>query len=229
VFGWEALEPSPEFGGYFMFARNGNPTAGGMGDMGEMRADNAWKIYLHTDDIERTVTDAKAKGAQVFADPMAVADLGKQAVLADPTGATVGAWEPGTFPGFITVAEKGAPSWFELQTRDVPAAVDFYTTVFGTKSTVVSDTGEFRYTVLVPADGGDEIAGIMDASSFLPEGVQARWLVYWHVDDVDGAAAKVKEHGGTILDEAQDTPYGRIATATDPTGAQFKLRTPPAA
>ena len=55
LFGWEAQEPSPEFGGYFMFTRNGVPTAGGMGDMGEMAANNSWKIYLHTDDIAKTL------------------------------------------------------------------------------------------------------------------------------------------------------------------------------
>ena len=35
LFGWEAQEPSPEFGGYFMFTRDGVPVAGAMGDMGE--------------------------------------------------------------------------------------------------------------------------------------------------------------------------------------------------
>ena len=28
LLGWEAQEPSPEFGGYFMFTRNGAPVAG---------------------------------------------------------------------------------------------------------------------------------------------------------------------------------------------------------
>ncbi len=54
LFGWEAQEPSPEFGGYFMFTSKGVPVAGAMGDMGEMPADNVWKIYLDTDDIVRT-------------------------------------------------------------------------------------------------------------------------------------------------------------------------------
>ena len=30
LFGWEAQEPSAEFGGYFMFNRHGVPVAGGM-------------------------------------------------------------------------------------------------------------------------------------------------------------------------------------------------------
>ena len=58
LFGWEAQEPSEEFGGYFMFHRDGLPIAGGMGDMGpDMAADNSWKVYLSTDDIAGVLTD----------------------------------------------------------------------------------------------------------------------------------------------------------------------------
>ena len=76
LFGWEAQEPSPEFGGYFMFTRNGVPIAGGMGDMGDMKADNSWKVYLATDDVDKTVEAAVGEGAQVVAPPMAITDLG---------------------------------------------------------------------------------------------------------------------------------------------------------
>ena len=74
LFGWEAQEPSAEFGGYFMFTLDGVPVAGGMGDMGDMAADNRWKIYLATDDISRTVRDAEANGGTIFAPSMEVAD-----------------------------------------------------------------------------------------------------------------------------------------------------------
>jgi predicted enzyme related to lactoylglutathione lyase len=43
LFGWEALAPNADFGGYFMFTRDGAPVAGAMGDMGDMRANNTWK------------------------------------------------------------------------------------------------------------------------------------------------------------------------------------------
>jgi uncharacterized protein len=70
LFGWEAQEPSPEFGGYFMFTRNGVPTAGAMGDMGDMHADNQWKIYLASDDIAKTLEMAQTNGAQVISPAM---------------------------------------------------------------------------------------------------------------------------------------------------------------
>ncbi len=226
LFGWEAQEPSAEFGGYFMFTRNGIPVAGGMGDMGDTPAQDIWKIYLATDDIAKTVAAAEAAGAQIISPPMAVADLGIQAVLVDPTGAQLGAWQPGTFPGFTVSNEHGAPNWFELHTRDHAAAVAFYRSVFGWDTDVVGDSDEFRYTTMRHPGGDGELAGIMDATAFLPQGVPAHWSVYWAVDDADATVAKVKALGGSVVMDAEDTPYGRLAVVADPTGAQFKLRTP---
>jgi uncharacterized protein len=225
ILGWEAQEPNPEFGGYFMFTRNGAPIAGGMGDMNEMRADNTWKVYLATDDIARTAKTAEAEGARLIAPPMAVADLGSQMVLIDPTGANLGAWQPGTFPGFTVLNEPGTPSWFELLTRDYRQAVDFYRSAFGWETAVVSDTDEFRYTVMKDPSGQGELAGIMDSAGFLPEGTPSYWAVYWEVDNIDRVVAKIEALGGSVSSAPEDTPYGRMATVRDPAGAEFKLRT----
>src|SRR5580658_4582310 len=130
LFGWEAQEPSPEFGGYFMFTRNGVPIAGGMGDMGELRANNTWKVFLAVEDAAKTAEVAEAQGAQVVSPVMDIADLGAQAVLVDPTGAAVGIWQPRAFPGLTVLTEHGAPSWFELHTPDYQRSVDFYRSVF---------------------------------------------------------------------------------------------------
>ena len=230
LFGWEAQEPSEEFGGYFMFHRDGLPIAGGMGDMGpDMAADNSWKVYLSTDDIAGVHRALASNGAEALSPPMSVADLGQNMVFTDPNGARLGAWQPGTFPGFATMEEHGAPSWFELFTRNYGAALDFYRTVFAWRTEVEGDSDEFRYSTLRhPDDAGRQLAGVMDASMFLPEGVPDHWSIYWDVDDVDVTVALARKLGGSLVDGPMDTPYGRMATVTDPTGAQFKLRTPPA-
>ena len=80
-----------------------------------------------------------------------------------------------------------------------------------------SDSPEFRYTTL--GEGDDALAGIMDATGFLPEGVPASWSIYFGTADVDGTLAKVADLGGATVTPAEDTPYGRLATCTDSTGA----------
>jgi predicted enzyme related to lactoylglutathione lyase len=227
LFGWEALEAAPEFGGYFMFARAGVPVAGGMGDMGDAPADNTWKIYLATDDMGRTLQSAEAAGAQVVVPAVPVAELGVQAILIDPTGVPIGVWEPHEFAGFSVIAEPGAPSWFELMSANYTVALDFYRSTFQLDSNVMGDSDEFRYSAFVPRSGGDEVAGIMDASAFLPEGSPGQWSVYWDVEDAAAAVAKVRSLGGSVVDDVQQTPYGQMATVADPSGATFKLRTAP--
>ena len=43
------------------------------------------------------------------------------------------------------------------------------------------------------------------------------------VADPAANAAQVVELGGSIVMPPEDTPYGRLATVTDPMGAMFKL------
>jgi hypothetical protein len=133
-------------------------------------------------------------------------------------------WQPGLHKGFGLVAEAGAPSWFELLTRDYAAALDFYRNVYGWQTETVSDTPEFRYTQVMGE--GEGVSGVMDASGFLPEGVPSHWKVYFGTDDTDVTLANIVKLGGTILEPAQDTPYGRLAGATDPMGGAFSLVAP---
>ncbi len=228
LFGWASGDPDPAHGGYFMFTRDGVDVAGGMGDMGpDLPADDTWKIYLATDDIGRTAAAAADAGAQVVVPPVPVDELGLQAVLHDPAGALLGAWQARRFPGFTVLDEHGAPSWFELFTRDYAGALDFYRSVFGWELQAIGDTDEFGYSVARNPEGDGELAGIMDAAAVLSEGEPAHWSIYWEVDAVDDTVAAVRRLGGTVLAEPQDSPYGRLATVTDPAGARFKLRTGP--
>lgn len=223
LFGWEALEPSPDFGGYWMFEREGAPTAGGMGSMGDVVADDSWKPYFCTDDIDSALKSAEGAGAVVLGGAMPVADLGVQAVLADPTGAKFGLWQPGTFAGFRVLAEPGAPSWFELHTSDHARAVAFYQELFGYEIARTADTDEFRYFTFRVRGSDEDLGGMMDSSRWLPQGAE-HWAIYWLVEDAQSAADRVKALGGSVRQGPDDTPYGILTVAADPAGAEFKLQ-----
>ena len=213
LFGWTTETQREEFGGYFTFLKDGkNDGQQGMPDM--------WTTYLTTEDVERTAADAKAKGGQVHMEPMQVAENGSFAIIGDPGGAGIGAWQPDQVTGFEIWNEPGAPRWFELHTQSYDATVDFYRDVFGWITNTYSDSPEFRYTTL--RSGADDLAGIMDASQ-LSEGAAPGWTVYFGVEDADAALERVVELGGKVTQEAKDTPWGRLAQAADPTGTAFKL------
>lgn len=221
LFGWTALHIGPEFGNYVNFRKGDAVVAGMMRNDGATGAPDAWTVYLASADAKATAEAAVAEGGQVLLEPHAVADLGSFAVLSDPGGAVVGLWQPGTFPGTGVVGEAGAPVWHELHTREYARVVDFYRTVLGWDTAVLGDTDEFRYTTM--ESGGTSHAGVMDGRAFLPEGVPSTWQVYLGAEDVDATLAEVERLGGSVRQPAEDTPWGRLAQAADPTGAVFKL------
>jgi uncharacterized glyoxalase superfamily protein PhnB len=45
----------------------------------------------------------------------------------------------------------------------------------------------------------------------------------WTVEDVDAAVARVREAGGTVIDEPSQQPYGKSAQCTDDQGTRFYL------
>src|SRR6478735_5961567 len=220
LFGWECAEPNADFGGYANFSKDGDLMGGLMAKQEEAMPD-VWTIYLEVADAEKTVAQATDRGLGVIVPAMAVGDLGTMAVVIDPSGAAIGMWQPGTHTGFGRWMEDGTPGWFELHTCGYDEVIPFYQDVFGWETNTEGDGPDFGYTTEV--QGETQYAGIMDASGFLPEGVPSHWSVYFHVDDVDAAIAKVVELGGAVVMPAEDTPYGRLATVTDPTGALFRL------
>lgn len=223
LFGWTAEEPATEFGGYFMFLRAGVPIAGCMPGDASAPVQDVWSIYLATDDVAKTLEAAASHGGQVVVPAMRIEDAGMLGFVIDSAGAGVGLWQARSFPGFTVLGEPGAPSWFELLTRDYPTATSYYRDVFGWNTHVVSDTPEFRYLTMKEPGGEAQLAGIMDAAAILPEGVPPHWRLYVGVEDTDAALARVEELGGTIVEPAVNTPYGRIAGITDPNGAQLMI------
>lgn len=224
LFGWTAEDAGAEFGGYITFHKDASKVAGCMRSDGSTGVADQWSLYLATDDAKATEESAAANGAQVIVPAMEVMDLGSMVVLADVGHASVGGWQAGVHKGFELIAEPGAPAWFELHTRDYEASIEFYRTVFGWDTHVASDSPEFRYTTFGRDGEGDgPLAGVMDAGSYLPEGLPAQWWIYFAVEDTDATLTKVADLGGTVVIPAEDTPFGRLATVADTTGAQFRV------
>ncbi|MBC7374223.1 MAG: VOC family protein [Frankiales bacterium] len=156
---------------------------------------------------------------------MDVQDLGRMAIVADPSGAPIGLWQAGIHRGLLTTAEPGHVAWCELHTAGFAQTLQFGRDVFGWDIATVADSPEFRYAT--GSIHGEEVVGVMEAGHNRPEGPTGanapQWAVYLQVEDVDAALAHAVELGATTVHPPHDSPYGRLVALTDPTGALVKL------
>ena len=221
LFGWKAEPAQAEFGGYFTFTKDGKHVAGCMKNDGDLGLPDAWGVHLMTDDADKAAQETASHGGTVEMGPMVVGENGSSAMIKDPGGAIVGAWQPNQNKGFEVTREPGTPAWFELHTRDYDKSVDFYRDVFSWDAHVVSDADDFRYTTL--GEGETALAGIMDDSPYPEDKDPPHWAVYFAVADADATVKQAKELGGKIVSAPEDTPYGRLARLIDPTGSAFRI------
>jgi predicted enzyme related to lactoylglutathione lyase len=118
----------------------------------------------------------------------------------------------------------GSFVWYELMTTDTKAADSFYRDVVGwgtqTPGTTLPGVDYKLFTV-----GSIPVAGLMNMpAAASAEGAPPAWIGYVGVENVDAAAAKVKELGGQVHKGPADIPgVGRFAVVADPQGAVFCL------
>jgi predicted enzyme related to lactoylglutathione lyase len=114
--------------------------------------------------------------------------------------------------------------WYELMTPDVAGAETFYSDVVGWTCDHMP-MGEMTYTIVGPGVGVGGMMPLTDEAK--AQGIPPNWTAYVYVDDVDAAAAKVKQLGGAVNVEPTDIPgIGRFAIVADPTGAVIAIMTP---
>lgn len=221
VFGWTFETAGPEFGGYVTAATDGLPVAGLMENRPEWQKPDAWATYLHTADIAATVDSVVAAGGASCSPPMEIPTVGWMSIVSDAANGVVGLWQPIGHHGFEIVNATGAPVWHQLTTPGYAEALQFYTTVFGWETQTVADSDEFRYSTALLE--GEELVGVMDGAQFLPKDAMGTWTVFFGAEDVDKTLEVITANGGSVERAAEDTPYGRLAAVTDPTGAAFNL------
>jgi uncharacterized protein len=223
VFGWDYDIGGPEFGGYTT-ARLGQRTTAGLGGNPPGAPPVAsWNLYFATGEIEADVARAVSLGAKVLSAPMVVGPFGSMAILEDPSGAAFSFWQAGQHVGSQVTDEPGSTTWHELYAPDAKRARDFYMALLG--ATADPMPGGLEYYVL--KHGEKMLGGVMQIDPAWGEFL-ARWVTYFAVADADETVAVVTRLGGKIMGKVDDSPFGRIAALTDPSGAVFKIVQSPA-
>jgi predicted enzyme related to lactoylglutathione lyase len=93
LFDWK-LEDVPMGPMTYTMIGVGSGTGGGITQQMMPGAPSAWLAYAQVDDIKASTEKARSLGARVMQDVMEVADMGWLSIIADPTGAVLGMWQP---------------------------------------------------------------------------------------------------------------------------------------
>jgi predicted enzyme related to lactoylglutathione lyase len=93
LFDW-TLQDMDAGGRPYTVIRVGEGTGGGMMLHPIAGAPSAWLPYVLVDDIAAATARAKSLGATILRDVMPIADIGWLSIIVDPTGATLGLWQP---------------------------------------------------------------------------------------------------------------------------------------
>lgn len=229
LFGWDVNEqPIGPDEVYSMFQMRGKAVGAAYNQRAEERQHGVpphWNSYVSVASADDAVKRAESLGAKVLAPAFDVMDVGRMAVLQDPTGAVFQVWEAKKHIGAQIMREPGALTWTELATNDTAAAKTFYTSLFGWKEKT-SDTAGMTYTEF---SVGDTVgAGMMAMNDQMKSmNVPPNWLVYFQTADVDATANKAKTLGANLIVPPMDIPnVGRFSVIGDPQGAVFAIYKP---
>src|SRR4029077_9802999 len=208
LFGWEVEDrPVGEEIVYSMMSVGGRNVAAIFPQPQQQRdagAPPVWNSYVSVEDADATVERAKELGGTVHAPPFDVFDVGRMGVIQDPQGAYFLVWQPGTHIGAGLVNAPGALVWNELASPHLDASSAFYGGLFGW-SVAEFEGSPMKYLSIKNGEANN--GGMRELS---PDGTPPHWLVYFGVQDIDAALAKVAELGGSKLMGPQDIQIAKI-------------------
>jgi predicted enzyme related to lactoylglutathione lyase len=220
LFGWEYEDtPIPEGMTYTMASRDGR-------QVGALFASDEqpphWNCYVTVASADDAAERARESGGTVVMEPFDVMELGRMAVVVDPTGAALCLWEPKSHIGASLVNTPGALTWNDLITPDPEGAAEFYGKLFGWTTEEIPEAGGYR----VIRNGERANGGMMPLDpERMGADVPPNWMPYFGHEDVGRVVEEVGGLGGQVYNGPMRMPQGSIAVLGDPQGAAFAVWT----
>lgn len=218
LFGWTIQPGRPEFGGYANCLKDGQQV-GAIASKASPEHPSVWTTYLATDDVHASAAKIVEHGGRLLYEPMAIMDLGAMALALDVAGVRFGLWQAGRNTGIQLANEPGAMIWNEQLSTDWAGSKAFYGAVLGVDFNDLS-SDEFPYSTI--RIKGRDVGGVGAAEQGRPS-----WSVYFAVGDADEIVDQVVKLGGNVIKPARDSKFGRMATVSDPEGAEFSVLSTP--
>ncbi len=123
----------------------------------------------------------------------------------------------------FSIPQNGQICWRELATKDLAAAKDFYTALFGWNLEQSKVSPGMAYLEI--HTDGRAVGGMMEINESWGENPPpSHWNTYIAVDDIADTVVKIEANGGSVRVPPFDAPgVGKISMVADPSGAGFAL------
>jgi predicted enzyme related to lactoylglutathione lyase len=220
LFGWTVR--SKEFGlmegAYSTFVSGTHDVAGllALSDLNAGSDRRGWFPVIRVADVDAAVTKACGLGAVLLGPPDGLPGLGRHAMLTGPSGVRYSLFD---LHDGRSARGLHCVSWTELFATDPPRTALFCYHAFGWRAETVGDRDWGMRTIFTLQ--GERIASMRR----VPAGESSRAIPCVDVADVDRAAVRAVELGGTLLDRRDDDPVmGRMIRITDPVGIEIIVR-----
>jgi predicted enzyme related to lactoylglutathione lyase len=228
LFGWTFEDNDMGAGGIYTMLKLNGQSVGALYALGKEMLDHGvpphWGSYVAVESADAAAEKAKTLGATILGGPFDVMDVGRMAVIQDPTGATFSVWQAKKHAGANVLDEPGALCWTELMTTDAAKAKRFYTGLLPwTPESMPMGPPEKPMEYTVFKNAGKSAAGMMQITPEMGP-VPPHWMIYFMVENCDASASKAHQLGAKTLVPPTDIPnVGRFAVVMDPQGAPFAM------
>ena len=219
LLGWEYEDVPVGEGASYSMAKLRDRTVAAMSGQRAEEAERGvpphWNLYVTVEDVDVAARKVGEVGGQLLAEPFDVFDAGRMAVIADPAGATLSLWQPGTSIGAELVNVPGAMTWADCASTDAAAAQEFYAALLGWRFEPMSE--QPPYWVIY---NGERTQGGMTVP---PPGVPSNWFPYFGAIGLEETMQIAESTGGNPFLGPVEVPSGRFALIQDPQGAPFAI------
>lgn len=228
LFGWRVQELDMGPMGKYKMLMNGPRQEDGVGgimplDGAPAEIPNHWINYIGVVNVDEACKVAAEHGGKVCVPPFDIPNVGRTAVLEDPSGAVFspfrGSDDRGERP-----SERPKPGqfcWFENLCEKPEANRKFYSALFGWNWRDSQIPG-IEYWLADRDEKGNRIetCGLMKKQPQVPA---SYWQSYVAVADIKASTARAKTLGANLLHEDRIPGVGSFSIFLDPTGAAIAL------
>lgn len=203
--------------GNYLTIHNGSRTIGGIvahENRDPQVVESMWIGSLSVDDVDRAAAAVYKHGGTVLDGPLDVLPRGRMALVADPAGAVLALLRTDSGDPADEPPREGDWLWTDLIIDDAQQVTDFYYQVAGFRIQSIGNVEQQTFSIFVVDRKAR--AGLVVLEW---EGIEANWLPYIRVNDLDVTITKARQLDGRLIYKHDD-----VAVLADPTGAAFGIQ-----